>query len=215
MVFLFLVFFIVILSSTTANPMPIPAPPDYNQIALYGLFLVLTFIVYTFLEYIVIFGYLKKIVKAGFKARNRLYTVIISINFVTFPIIILMAILFKPLFYLYLNITTIEYILLESVPITLETLFFLWAFNFLHKKGYLGRPVSKRKTFFATLMANILSFIFGFFISPFYVVLYPSPYFYSSDITLFVSFLTLGLSFVFILLFLSFILFLVSHIELV
>jgi hypothetical protein len=227
--FLFFLFFLTIFSSTTANPVPPPPPLHYNLLTLYGSFLVLTFIIYSFLEYIVIFGYLKKSVKAGFKARIRLYIIIIAINFVTFPIVILMGTFFTPTLLpdytirgtvfipgLFTN-NTIEYVLLESVPITLETLFFLWAFNFLHEKGYLGSSVPKRKIFFATLAANILSFILGLIISPFYLFLYPPSYIFFGDITIYdsIGVLVLFSSFLFILLFLCLILFLVSHIELV
>lgn len=169
--FLFLLSFLSILSIAKANPAG-PFPLDYERIGHSILLLELTFIIYTFIEFIVIYIFIRNNMKSSLKARSQLYKNILLINLFTFPIVIIIGAILSPP----INNIIILYIFLESFPIILEILFFLWAFNFLLEREYFRHPISKRKTVISILSANIISFIFGFFILPvfFYFPLIPS-----------------------------------------
>ena len=171
MFFIFILVFFSLLSIASANPIPPPPPLPDNQELLpyYGSILVLIFIFYTFIEYMIIYAFLKENMKASLKVRKKLYKAVLIINFITFPIIIMMSTIFNQ----GINNTIVVYIILESFPIIFETLLFILAYNFFLNRRHLRRPISKNKTLISTLSANVLTFILEIIILPIYMFLAP------------------------------------------
>ncbi|MFX1390579.1 MAG: hypothetical protein ACFE9Z_10985 [Promethearchaeota archaeon] len=155
------ILFIVFIPFVKANPVVGTFEP--KNVVIYVLTLGGLFITSASIELVIIMMFIRK--NRLYQNYNIFYKSVLTANLGTF--IITQIVAFLTLMYSPSNIFLyiIIYVLIESIPISLEYLIYIKTYKFLNQSNSFRNPIDNRKTFLSTITANLATFLFGALLS--------------------------------------------------
>ncbi|MFW9829797.1 MAG: hypothetical protein ACFFEY_19675 [Candidatus Thorarchaeota archaeon] len=152
-----IIFLIVIIPSIYANPIT-PIYESRNAV-IYIITSVGLLITSVSIELVIIMLFIRK--NRLHQNFNIFYKSILVVNLITFlitQIVAFLTLMFSPSnIYLYILI----YILIEFIPISIESFIYIRVYNFLNQNHSFRIPIDRKKIILSTFTANMATFLFG------------------------------------------------------
>jgi len=158
-ILIFLTLFVTFIPRVLANPVLIGLPP-YELAFFFFVILIIAFVVTVGVEFLILRLFLRHFILKN----TKFFKFVVIVNLITFPLTQTIAFLafggfqIPLLYFLFYNI------LIEMVPIGLESLLYLKIYNSFYASAF-RNPVRNKTTLMSTITANFSTFLIGLIIT--------------------------------------------------